>query len=98
MNKKYNENSCDVLIVGSGPGGVTSALELTRAGRDVLMLEEGRLWPRDQPQSYSLEEQQYKYRNVGLTPALGKIKVPYIEACCVGGASEINAGLYHYPI
>lgn len=98
MSRRYNDKHCDVLIVGSGPGGVTSALQLARAGRDVHILEEGRLWPRDIPQSYSLEEQQFKYRNVGLTPALGKIKVPYIEACCVGGASEINAGLYHSPI
>src|SRR5262245_9401323 len=36
-----------------------------------------------------------KYRNGGVTAALGRTKVAYVEANCVGGGSEINAGLYH---
>ena len=36
-----------------------------------------------------------KYRNSGITPAFGRTKVAYVEACCAGGGSEINAGLYH---
>jgi choline dehydrogenase-like flavoprotein len=36
-----------------------------------------------------------KYRNGGLTVALGRTKVAYAEGRCVGGGSEINSGLYH---
>jgi len=33
--------SADVIIVGSGPGGASTARELTRAGKKVLLLERG---------------------------------------------------------
>ena len=36
-----------------------------------------------------------KYRNGGITPALGPASVAYVEGKCVGGGSEINSGLYH---
>src|SRR6476646_9115441 len=34
--------SCDVLIVGAGPAGSALARHLTRAGRDVLLVESRR--------------------------------------------------------
>jgi choline dehydrogenase-like flavoprotein len=40
MSKKI-DLSADVIIVGSGPGGATVARELSRNGRDVLILERG---------------------------------------------------------
>jgi choline dehydrogenase-like flavoprotein len=33
--------SADVIVVGSGPGGATVARELTRKGKNVLILERG---------------------------------------------------------
>ena len=36
----------DVLVVGGGPGGVAAAIELARAGRDVVLLDKAR-FPRD---------------------------------------------------
>ncbi len=85
-------------MIGSGPGGATTAALLAEAGLDVILLEEGRDLPLDSAPAHSLEEMAQKYRNDGLTPALGKTKVTYVEGRCVGGASEINAGLYHRPM
>lgn len=89
---------CEVLVVGSGPGGATTAALLAEAGRSVILCEEGSNLPVESAPSYSLEEMNQKYRNGGLTPAFGKTNVTYIEGRCVGGASEINAALYHRPI
>lgn len=36
------EFSSDVIVVGSGPGGATTARQLARAGKRVLLLERGR--------------------------------------------------------
>jgi len=88
---------CDVLIIGSGPGGATTAAALAEAGRDVLIAEEGEDHHVDSAPSYSLAEMDQKYRSGGLTTALGPTNITYIEGRCVGGASEINAGLYHRP-
>jgi choline dehydrogenase-like flavoprotein len=36
--------TCDVVVVGSGPGGATVAREVSRGGRRVMLLERGRDW------------------------------------------------------
>lgn len=89
---------CEILVIGSGPGGATTACLLAEAGKDVLLLEEGSEYRQDAFPLYSLEEMNRKYRNSGLTPSFGKTKVTYLEGRCLGGASEINAALYHPPM
>ncbi len=91
------EERCQVLVVGSGPGGATTAALLAEAGRDVLIVEEGPDLTIDSAPSYSLAELEQKYRNGGLNTTFGRVPVTYIEGRCVGGASEINAALYHRP-
>ena len=88
---------CEVLVIGSGPGGATTALLLAQAGHDVLMVEEGAHYSIDSAPSYSIEEMDQKYRNGGLNSTFGKTNVTYLEGRCVGGGSEINAALYHRP-
>lgn len=90
--------SCDVLVIGSGPGGSTSATLAAEAGRDVILCEEGPHLSIDATAPYSLDEMTQKWRNGGLTPAFGRTQVTYIEGRCVGGASEINAALFHSPL
>lgn len=83
---------CDVLIIGSGPGGAVTANQLVAAGKDVLMLEEGPI-SKLSPTSSSAQGLQQLWRNNGLTAALGSIPVSYAEGRCVGGGSEINSAI-----
>jgi choline dehydrogenase-like flavoprotein len=88
-------HGCECLVVGSGPGGAITASVLAEAGRDVLVIEEGK----DESGeflTFSLDEMnRYRYAGVGISR--GNPKVFYLEGSCLGGASEINAGLYHRP-
>lgn len=86
---------CQVAIVGSGPGGSVAASLLAQAGRDVLLIEEGPYISQEECRLYSSEEMERKYRNGGVSIALGRPKVTFVEAKCVGGGSEVNAGLYY---
>ena len=90
--------NCEVLVVGSGPGGSTTAAMYAQSGKDVLLVEEGRNLTVDSSEDHSLEQMDEKWRSGGVTAALGSPKVTYIEGRCVGGASESNAGLYHPPL
>ena len=89
---------CEVLVIGSGPGGASTAALLAEAGTNVLLVEEGRKLHVDSSRDHSLQQMDEKWRSGGLTAALGNPKVTYIEGRCVGGASESNAGLFHPPI
>lgn len=86
---------CQVAVVGSGPAGSVTAMTLASKGFDVVMIEEGPYLKLDSCPPFSIEEMRQKYRWGGLNPALGAPKIPLVEACCVGGGSEINSGLYH---
>lgn len=90
--------SCEVLVIGSGPGGAITACLLAEAGMKVVLVEEGAHLPLTSAPSFSSEEMEQKYRHGGLTVAFGKNKIVYAEAKCVGGGSEINSGLYHRPL
>jgi choline dehydrogenase-like flavoprotein len=86
---------CEIAVVGSGPGGAITACLLAEAGRDVLLIEEGPFLPLESCVPFSKDEMVQKYRNGGLTLAMGSPKVQYVEGRCVGGGSEINSGLYY---
>ena len=85
----------DVAVLGSGPGGSVTACLLAEAGREVVLVEEGPDLALDSCAPFSRDEMVQKYRNGGLTVALGRTKVAYVEGRCVGGGSEINSGLHH---
>ncbi|ERT05973.1 FAD binding domain protein [Lyngbya aestuarii BL J] len=87
--------TCEIAVIGSGPGGAITACLLAEAGRDVLLIEEGSYFSLESCRAFSQAELEQKYRNGGLTAAFGKPKIQYVEGRCVGGGSEINSGLYH---
>jgi len=85
----------EVLVVGSGAGGATTAVTLAEAGRDVLVLEEGPWIDADDVESFSLDDMARRYRHHGSSAALGNPPVAYAEGRCVGGSTEVNSGLWH---
>jgi choline dehydrogenase-like flavoprotein len=87
----------DVVVIGSGPGGAVTARECARRGLKVLVLEEGDRVEVGALPPYSVSQMRRMYRDNGLTVALGRPSIAYTEARCVGGGSEVNAGLYHRP-
>ena len=75
--------SADIAIVGSGPAGIVLALELARAGREVLLVESGRSAADDAIQSLG-----------DAAIGVGQAHVPMRLATRrqVGGASNIWGG------
>ncbi len=86
-----------VLVVGSGAGGATTAALLAEAGFDVLIAEEGPWVDQDTVTAFSLEQMDRQYRSGGVTVALGLPSIAYTEGRCAGGGTEVNSGLYFRP-
>ena len=83
---------CDVVIVGSGAGGAVAAAALAEAGLDVLVLEAGDHYDRDNYPEGRLEAITELYREAGLTIAEGRPPIPVPVAKVVGGTTVINSG------
>ena len=85
--------TCEYLIIGSGAGGATAALDLCNAGKDVVILEEG-----DKYSDYKFANPSERifelYRNSGITPILGSPDIAFAEGCLWGGTTEINGGVF----
>ena len=90
-------HECEVLVIGSGAGGATTAALLAEAGCDVLVVEEGAWVEQGEVVPFSLEQMDRQYRAGGVTVALGRPSIAYTEGCCAGGGTEINSGLYRRP-
>ncbi|MDQ1257788.1 MAG: hypothetical protein QG656_2394 [Candidatus Hydrogenedentes bacterium] len=93
----YRTETCDVCVVGSGPGGATAAYELARAGRSVILIEEGSL-----PQSGAQLPMQGAlakyYRDAGLFTTAWPTQLPVPTGRVFGGTSVINSGTcFHTP-
>jgi choline dehydrogenase-like flavoprotein len=84
-----------VLVIGSGAGGAITAAKLAEAGYEVLMVEEGAHVDKSGIPTHSTEAMRRWYRNNGLAPILGNVKIAFVEGCCVGGGTEINSAFWH---
>jgi choline dehydrogenase-like flavoprotein len=83
---------CDVVIVGSGAGGAVAAATLAEAGLDVIVLEAGESFNRENYPAEPLDAIAGLYRDGGLTIAEGRPPIPVPVARTVGGTTVVNSG------
>lgn len=86
------EEVCDVVVVGSGPGGAVVARELAVAGHDVVLLEEG---PPFTPEDFELDgalSMARTMREGGLRTTRGSVMAT-MQANALGGGSLVNSAI-----
>ncbi|MBS1996742.1 MAG: GMC family oxidoreductase [Cyanobacteria bacterium SZAS LIN-2] len=84
-----------VLVIGSGAGGATTANVLADRGFEVVVLEEGDRHGLSEYGQSPTRAMRKLYRNFGMTPVMGSIPIGYVEGRCLGGSTEINSGFWH---
>jgi choline dehydrogenase-like flavoprotein len=99
MNSQYQIThevflNCACLVIGSGPGGLTTAKKLVEAGKDVILIEEGDFIKTQDSQKFkNYKKINSLWRNGGITTSFGKTSILYAEGSSVGGGAEINSGI-----
>ena len=83
------ERSCDVCIVGSGAGGGVLAMELTARGLDVVMLEEGGYFTRDDFDGHEASAFPKLYQDRGARTS-ADLAITVLQGRSVGGGTTIN--------
>jgi choline dehydrogenase-like flavoprotein len=87
------EESCQVLIIGSGAGGGCMAAELAQQGVDVIVLEEGPYYQTKDFSSNPAKMIPMLYRDAGTSLIMGSPSIIFSEGRCVGGSTVINGGM-----
>jgi choline dehydrogenase-like flavoprotein len=85
--------ACDVLVIGSGPGGSVVAKELAEAGKDVILLEEGPPFGVRDFRQESGEAFHRTLREGGMRATRGSVFLPTMQAIALGGGSLINSAI-----
>jgi len=75
----------DVVVVGSGAGGAVAAHRLRKAGKSVILLEEGSYIQPEQFTTDSWAAMRQLYRDNGMRAMVGTMVIPTMQARCVGG-------------
>ena len=90
-------DQCDVVVVGSGPGGAVVAKELAEAGKDVVLLEEGQPFdvPDFKPDAGAAMVNML--REGGMRATRGNIFMPTMQARALGGGSVVNSAISVRP-
>ncbi len=88
---------CEVLVVGSGPGGAVVAKELAEAGRDVILLEEGPPFGEKDFKPEAGHAMQRVLREGPSRAARGNLITPTMQAIALGGGSLINSAICCRP-
>ena len=91
------DESCDVVVVGSGAGGATVAAHLAEAGLRVIVVEEGPHVPAAEYQRFKPTDTVRRlFRQAGMIAALGDRHTPVISVTAgraVGGSSLLTGGV-----
>jgi choline dehydrogenase-like flavoprotein len=95
--EKGFDDSCDVVIIGSGAGGAVVAALCAEAGLDVVVIEEGGYYTPDEYGKFRPSESLRRLgRESGLFPVAGVGDTPLIslmQGKCVGGSSVMTGGV-----
>lgn len=87
----------DAIVVGSGAGGAIVARELSRAGRSVIVVEEGGYWLSEEYRRMSPSNTFRRLaREAAMGAAVGIGETPLISVMsgkCVGGSSVLTGGV-----
>lgn len=84
--------SCDVVVVGTGPGGAAVGRVLAAAGRSVIFLEEGPATPRFRPNLATVNR--YHMQEGGVMVARSRdAMMPIAAGRGVGGGSLVNSAI-----
>jgi choline dehydrogenase-like flavoprotein len=86
----------DVVVVGSGPAGSVITYELARAGRKVVLVEEGPPFTPPEFRSEGDLSMARTMREGGLRATIGTF-MPVMQAICLGGGSLINSAMCVRP-
>jgi choline dehydrogenase-like flavoprotein len=83
--------SCDVCVIGSGPGGGVVAKELSEKGYAVVLLEEGGHHTIDTWDGKPARGLSEMYRSGGSTGTMGNPFISITLGRCIGGTSTVNS-------
>ena len=93
-DKNTQDNYYENIVIGSGPGGSVTALNLCKSKFETLILEKGSSF--NVPKTkHPYSEFYKKWKYAGISGAIGNFDFQYASGQCLGGGSEINSGLYH---
>lgn len=84
---------CDVVVVGSGPGGAVVARALAEAGKDVVLVEEGPPVGASEFTTDAGETMVRLLREGGMRSSRGNIFMPIMQARVLGGGSVVNSAI-----
>ncbi len=82
----------DVVIIGSGAGGAPAAYRLAKAGKKVVVVEEGGHFTKRDFNGDSYEMVKLMYRDAGSVMALGNTGILVPLGRTLGGTTTINSG------
>jgi choline dehydrogenase-like flavoprotein len=84
---------CDVVVVGSGPGGASAARSLAAAGADVIVVEEGREVSTGELTRDPLACLSGLYAGGGFDLAGGRSPMQMLRGNVLGGTSFVNSAI-----
>lgn len=80
---------CDVLVIGSGPGGSLAAAKLAAAGATVIVLEEGGHFTASDFDMHEESAYPRMYQDNG-SRATDDLGIMILQGRCVGGGTTVN--------